>query len=188
MSYGVHAYAVDFDALTRAIGSGDTLLVKRLQEEHRDELSSLDELFEEDIVEGAPSVGEALRLLIAGEATGSQPDNAQYGYALEFMCRSLGEALYPHRLTQLSISWLAAQPMLNELGASPGPLSSLMPIPLEFPGVGFVDPSEVPEKISEVRAAASSSSDPDAGECYSEYLNWLEKALRGPRALVSFLY
>lgn len=188
MSYGIHAYAIDFEALTAALGSGDEVLLRRLQEDHRDELSSLDQLFDDDIAEGAPSVGDALRLLIKGGATPSQPDNAQYGYALELICRSLGEALYPDSLTQLSISWLSAQPALNELGAGAGVLRPLLPLPLDFPGVGCIAPDDVMEKVAEARAAASASLDPDTEDCYAEYLRWLDRALLGRRALLSFLY
>ena len=87
------------------------------QDGHR-VVEELDELFFDEIEEGEPSTEEALRRLVFGEAEDAEPGNAQYGYALELICRVLGEERHPRTLSQLDLSWLSRQPGLDELGTA----------------------------------------------------------------------
>ena len=188
MSYGVHAYAVDLGRIRSLVGSGDEALLGQLLSEHAADLPQLDELLEVEIDEGEPSVTDALRLILRGEMGDAEPDNAQYGYALELICRSIGHSMFPAQLVQLSAEWLGKQSELNVLGAVSGPLTGLIPLPFEFPGVGCIGPDEIDSRLQRAHEAASRVADPVAIDCYGEYIGWLEAARERNAALVSFLY
>src|SRR5688500_16176002 len=88
MSYSVGAYAVDLGELRKAIGSRDEALLAGLVEP-KPELGEADEEAED---EGKISAVMALRHLVMG-ATPPPPSAYQYHYALEELCRHLGEWL-----------------------------------------------------------------------------------------------
>lgn len=182
------AYAVDLELLKSVLGSKDEALLSRLMAAYSADLAQLDEWFEDDIEDGAPSSGQALKELVSGDAPKSVSGVAQYGYALEILCRGIGQVMYPAHLTQLSTDWLAGRSGLDQLGTSPGPLLGLVPIPFDFPGVGCVAPDEVESRIAEGRAAAAVATDVGTRECYAEYIGWLEAARKKGVALLSFLY
>jgi hypothetical protein len=126
MGYCISPYAVDFDAVTAAVGSKDEQLLAALVEEADDELAEIDELSgdfdeeeeeEEDDAEGGEDAGDegdpspgpttaedAIRHLIMG---GPFDENAtvKYGYAFEFVCRHFGDHLDNGMWSAMRLEW-----------------------------------------------------------------------------------
>jgi len=92
MGYGITAYVVDGEAVRRAFGSRDEALVVRVATGFRDEIADLDDGLTDEIGSGAPRMELALEELIAGNI-GSPEHAYAYVYALELLCRALGERM-----------------------------------------------------------------------------------------------
>lgn len=187
MSVQLTGYAVDLERIRSVVGCRNDDLLRDLIARNRPDLDQLNEWFDFEF-EGQPTIDDALGLIVSGDLPQIEPMNAQYGYALEVLCRTYGTALYPDRLAQLDLAWLYEQPELDELGSGPGPLRGLMPMPIELPGIGCIDAPDVQAKLALALSAGATTSDPDAPECYEEYASWLRTALERKASLVSFLY
>ena len=212
MSYSVGAYAVDLEELRRAIGSRDETLLAALIEQNPD-LGEPDEDAEE---EGKVSEGMALRHLVMGE-TPHPPSAYQYHYALEELCRRLGEWL-PGDLWTSIRWWVLEETGFEEILAMGPPVD--LPPSEDFPRVGHLTVEQVRRLVERMgpdghltTAAPSGKKgrrslrtrivqaifsrllprrDPmtadDLREMLDEYEAWLREAASKGRALVFFYY
>ena len=94
MGYSTIMFGVDLEQIRAAIADQDLAAVAAAREEDPEE-------FDSTLDDGEPTVGEALRALILGEALA--PEHAhQSGYALKLWCATIGE-------------WLPDDDMLGDL-------------------------------------------------------------------------
>ncbi|TWT74655.1 hypothetical protein Pla123a_34790 [Posidoniimonas polymericola] len=169
MSYVLTAYVVDIDALSKAVGSGDEQLVTRVIE------SAPEEFDEDDLDDDELSLAAALReLVMAGtqSAPESEDDAHQYGYALQSLCRCLGDELLPEMWA--GVRWEAVEDCgLEELLTESGP-----PVPLpendDFPSIGHLKRGEIDKAIAAARKRLTKTVDEDIEDLLDEYIDWLE--------------
>lgn len=156
MSYGMMAFAVDFDALNSWIGSGDEALVAKLLREMGGELTELDELDLEEDDEITLPAADALRQLIMGEPLNPE-QGYKYAYLIKDLCWAYDEFLDNHYWCPIRSNWVSEQfdPKLQSSGVPAevfGVASHLLfrgsPFPIPepecFPAVGYLTPEEVP--------------------------------------------
>lgn len=165
MSYVLTAYVVDLDALQQAIGSGDEQLVTRVIENDPDAFDN------EDADDGGLSLTEALRQLILSKPQGGD-DAHQYGYALQSLCRCLGEELLPDMWG--GVRWEAVEECgLEGLLTETGP-----PVPLpendDYPSIGHLKRGEIDQSLAAARKRGSKTVDDDIEDLLAEYVDFLE--------------
>ena len=189
MSYGVHAYVVDTRSLISLIGSDDRTFVGAMTKNARENIAALNEEFELEIEEGEfLPLEDAVGELVSGRFSSDDMNPAQYGYALEIICGSMGVQIGPDHFTQLSVSYLNDIPVLGHVIYDAGPLEGLIPMPDDFPGIGFVANDQVDTRLADIRGAMQANEDDDAAVLYREYASWLESAKASRRGLVTFMY
>ena len=213
MSYSVGAYAVDLGELAKVIGSKDEALLAALIADNP-ELGEPDEEAEE---EDQVSESAALRHLVMGE-TPHPPSAYQYGYALEELCRHLGEWLPGDLWT--SIRWT----VLEETGFQEILKKTDPPVPLppseDFPRIGHLSAEQVRAMVqkmgpdghlttaapsgkkggrslrtrvvtavfSRLLSRREAMTAEDVREMLDEYEAWLREAASKGKALVFFYY
>ena len=152
MSYGVHAYAVDLAVLSKAIGSGDAVLAKRLTKTFARELASTDDV---DFDEGLTSTSECLTSLVIDGAPedgeeGEDTPGYKFGYALEILCRALGEPLPNSAFSGMGSEYFDTIDAALKKAKSKRRMSSFVfrgsPVPLpeieDFPAIGWLAPED----------------------------------------------
>jgi len=153
MSYGVHAYAVDLSLLSKAIGSGDAVLAKRLTKKYVSDLRSTDEI---DFDEGLTPAADCLTSLVIEGPPDDDDDlddtpGYKFGYALEILCRALGEWLPNSAFSGMGSEYFDAIDAALKKAKSNRRMSSFVfrgsPVPLpeieDFPAIGWLAPEEV---------------------------------------------
>jgi hypothetical protein len=139
MSYTVTPYLIDLEVLRRAVGSKDEAFLSAVIQGDPDRFRG------EEAGGDKVSLGRALRHLVMGETP--EPKWAyQYGYALEQLCRHLGEPL-PGDLWS-GIHWeVVEETGLDELFDRSGP-----PVPLpptaDFPTIAFLGAGEIAATVA----------------------------------------
>src|SRR5687768_10056766 len=88
MSSAINVYAVPVGRLAEVVGSRDRAVIDAIVEGQADFLESIDNIHEE----AEMSCAEAVAELINGEVSEDGPGYL-YGYALEAICRHVGEEL-----------------------------------------------------------------------------------------------
>jgi hypothetical protein len=182
MGYGTNAYAVDVDRLRSAFGCGDQELLREIETKHAKSFRRRDETFEDKVRDGAPTQGEALRQIIAGEIKGPDWAGFQYGYVLELLCEHLGRALDSDDLIAF-ISDLEIPTALNESGP-PIPI----PTPRDFPSIGYLTAEQVREEYEHLKDQDLSHEDEEIEEARGEFLSYLRQAREKGLGLVTFAY
>lgn len=160
MSYGVHAYAIDLEALGKVAGSGNAVLAKRLVKRFARELEQIDDA---DFEPGPTSAEDVLtRLVVDGVPARAAEDEPAYkwGYALELVCRELAEPL-PNRVFSgmggelFDAMDAALKAARSKRGVSAiffdGPPLALPEIE-DFPSIGHLNPAELISWRDELRA------------------------------------
>lgn len=185
MSYSTTLYAVDIEHLQATFGSQDAALLANIERKYAGEIADSNTSFDEEIAEGAPTRQKALREIIDGEIT--RPDYGfQYGYALEYLCRHLGEIVASRflngvfgSLADLEVDTFLAQDRL------PLPL----PEPDDFPFISYMTPEEITEELQ--RLAGMDLSYPEDEEIEAErhdFRDCLKKAEAAQLGIVAFYY
>ncbi len=172
MSYSLQIYSVKLDELRAAIGSGEVALSQKVIAENREEIESIDEWFADEIEEDeCPPAAQAVEELICGTPSPSAEAAPQYLYALELICRSLGERV----AHDADIEEFAS---INE-----DHLLRRCPISIEelpdFPGIGYLEADEC------VSLLERASKDP---ECSVELERILNQAVERNSGLIFFYY
>lgn len=193
MGYSFSVYAIDLKKLRKVWGKKDTELLSEIREEHADDISDNDESFEDDIIEGgAPIVARALYEILAGKPE-KKDHGFQYGYALELLCKHLGE-----RVDEESLTWFddILDPLLKKakcpktellLGAHVLPLK--IPMPNDFPEIGTVEPNGCIAGLGVMQTIAPlAKGNDDAKMVIDEVTGWFDKAKKAKAGLVWFVY
>ena len=173
MSYATSFFAVDLDGLRRVVAEHDLSTLERVRAAEPDQ-------FEHKLQDGDPSLGEALRQIVAGEAQGSRPSH-QYGYALKLLCQVEGE-------------WLPGDDLIADLEPLElhSPLEQpRLPIDIpanqDFPFISFLDAAEVRREAERLASLdLSYPDDEDIEEAREAYAASIAKAAGVGKAVISF--
>jgi hypothetical protein len=215
MSYTLSPYLVDLDGLRRAVGGKDSALFKAVVDGNPAAFGEeSDEEYDED--EEEISLRTALRQLIMAEPF-AKDSLHQYGYALEQLCRHLGEEVVGRDLWS-GIHWnvledTGVEEMLFQTGA---PVS--LPPSDDFPRIGHITATDIVAQLRRVGDAPLKTATPsgrkprrsirswlfrlvfarlsrrdsltaeERAELLDEYKSWLQEAAAKNRALVFFYY
>jgi hypothetical protein len=152
-----------------------------------------DDWFADEIAEGHPSLGDALRGLVIGQMV----DDAgyAYAYALEALCREYGtelpnEQVYPigsledfdEALTAAGVS----APLPTVLTAFDPPVP--IPPPADFPGIGTVRATACSEAAARYEAALPALADTDWDLASAAMAGWFRSCADADADLVVFFY
>ena len=173
MSYATSFFAVDLDDLRRIVAEHDLSILERVQAAQPDQ-------FEHKLHDSDPSLGEALRQIVAGEAQGLRPSH-QYGYALKLLCQVEGEWLPDDDL----IADLEPLELRSPLEQPRLPID--IPANRDFPFISFLDASEVRREAE--RLASLDLSYPDneeIQEAREAYAACIAQAAESGKAVISF--
>lgn len=173
MGYATSFFAVDLDALRRAVAEHDLSVVERVR-------AAEPGRFGHTLNDGDPPLGEALRRIVAGEAAGSTPSH-QYGYALRLLCEVEGE-------------WLPDDDAIGDLDplglGSPFERYRLpldVPANQDFPFISYLDAAEVRREVQRLAALdLSYPADEDIREAREAYAACMARAAEQGKAVVSF--
>jgi predicted DNA-binding WGR domain protein len=161
VSYGVHAYAVDLAAVKKTIGSGNAVLAKRLAKSEASELEQIDDV---DFDEGLTRAADVLRRLIVegapAETDEEETPGYKFGYALEVVCRSLGEWLPNSAFSAMGSEYFETLDRALEKAKSKRKVASIVfrgsPVRLpeieDFPAIGWLSADEVQAWRAELQA------------------------------------
>ena len=176
MGYSTLFYSVDLERLTSLVGSNDKTLSDLFAQKFPDELESR-------LDDNEPILADAFADLIA--KTFSHPDSGhQYGYALEMLCRIIGD----HLPDDDAIGDLAPLEIASPLESPKHPIN----IPKEmndFPRISYLEPTEV--KIEFIRLSSidiAFPNDEDIEEAREAYKNCIDLAAEQNLAVVTFYY
>jgi hypothetical protein len=191
LSYGYVSYLIDLPQLRSVLGTNDVALRARIEEKMSEHLDELDELFEDEIEEGALSVRDALAELLGGSQTDPEGSANQYCYAFEALCDVLGEQLIENALTQLSVQWIGKEvPEIEVAWGFDRPWSSdFLPEPQPFPALAFVRHTDLQRALEVVEAGKRAPGrSPEALRCLEGCSNVLRRAISKGKDLAVFLY
>jgi hypothetical protein len=174
MSYTSSFFAVDLEELRRLVAAHDLSVVQRVQAAEPDQ-------FEHKINEGDPTLGEALRQIVAGETTKGSRHSHQYGYALKLLCQVEGQ-------------WLPDEDLIADLEPLElhSPLEQYrLPIDIPanqyFPFISFLDASEVRREAQRLASLdLSFPEDEDIQEARAAYAACIAQAAEHGKAVISF--
>lgn len=171
---------------------GNSDLRQEIHEELEDEIADNFESFEDEIIEnGAPIIQRALYEIFAGKPTQKQ-HGFQYGYALELICRQIGENVIDEEM-----GWFYDEmnPLLKkarcpsvEQMMGEGILPLKIPMPNDFPVIGTVEPAGCIAAVGALDTIRGMTKDDDALYCIDQVRGWFDTAVKMKRGLVSFVY
>jgi hypothetical protein len=188
MSYSVNAYLVELGRLCATYGSHDYALVQAIQRHCADRIA-----FHNEWADRAPvSLVQALQEIIDGDL--HHPDHAyQYAYALEMLCRYLGETLPNEEFVGLRSPGLVFIQRLRGLDFSQRPLPiPELPVPGDGPDIGYVTSGEARDFLGDPTLPGGEGTDAydRAWEVavQEQYRSWLRVAVDRQMDVVIFLY
>ena len=188
MSYAIKAYAVDVDKLKALFGSYDNNFLTILKFELSDEISAFNNSLASGTIGGSPKIEEFVSFIIRNDFVHKGTNNAEYAYALELICQSLGTKLVTNALTRTDYSRYRSLPEICDLGVSKGFLDGLLPLPNGIPGVGCIHNSELEYRYLMATQLFSVHGEHNVKRFYHEYIGWLIEAKKDNAGLVTFLY
>ena len=176
MGYSTLAYAVDLERLNAAAGSGDQALLAKIEESEGEHLESTLG------VDGAPTLREAVHAIV----TAGKKDKRwawQYAYALEVLCRALGERLENDDLIAF-VTDLDLETRLNDTRLPLG-----LPEPSDFPVVSYLTADEVRTEYDRFKDEdVTVGDDEELDEARVEFVGYLRQAAERGQAIVMFAY
>lgn len=183
MSYSIACYAVELDALQKSCGSDDETLLAELHTKFADQIAENDDWFEEEISDGAPTLGEALSHLIRGEVLDGE-HGFQYGYALEVLSNHFGESIEDDVFQSMSGGWFWDLPeTIQSLIKAGSPVQ--IPEIDDFPTVGFKSLQTIKSELAKPDQFKSGT---DLAEAYQGYYAILKRCADKSKSLVAFYY
>ncbi len=179
MSYAFHAWALDLEALRTRCATRSTLAeVVAAQPEA---VADFGRWFADEIEEGAPRLDQALGRLLQGD---SGHGWAQ-AYALELICRHIGQRLPDEGLSGIRWSWVERVDQALASAGCPFRLAELEDPPVrlptipDFPMVGLATRHELAQL-----EALPTPEDPDVALAFASLRAWA----RSGRDVVTFYY
>jgi hypothetical protein len=193
MSYTLAAYAVDPVLLETTFGSNDLSLLHGIREQCREKIEDYDAQEREIYGATSPSTESALVAIFDGTIAPELPP-ANYGYALEMICESIGRALSYEHFSHLNS---ATFPILEQLEWIRDHFRSDMPYPIpiprieDFPCISYLKGVEISAIIARPPTPDTISDDDArrvAADMIAEYLHWIREACASNCALVTICY
>ncbi|MEL6179066.1 MAG: hypothetical protein AAFS10_08935 [Myxococcota bacterium] len=190
MGYGLMVYSVDFDALLAAIGSGDNGIRRAISGRYKRDINRLNDNLGWSNERGEPSVFEAIRHLIMGDA--KTLPGAMYGYGYKFIVEFYGQFLNNANYCPCSLSFmeehrdpameaLGLSVRVSDLGLCSAPID--FPFPNGFPGFGYWSPEEVSTAADTLSTHTSQLS-----EEMEDIRGWLQTAQRQGHGIIGFYH
>lgn len=199
MSYTLIPIAVDLQQISEVIGSKNQHLVDVINAEFGPKITGLEELFNDFVEEsdGELTVHVAMIQLIMGEKY-NEDQGSVYGYALEALCRHLGQSLPNSEWSGINWEWPErADDALAMAGIDPSPVGDLMrrPLPIalpkikDFPSIGFMELAEIQtalvafgkEQLLQVK-------DRSVRHALQQLREWLKSCVKDRHDLICFYY
>ena len=187
MSYQLSAYLVNLAEIRAIVGSKDRSTLARLERELAKLSKERGNSKTGQPSRDAPGVLTSLRRIFRGEV--EPPDSperlrhgAYNGYALEFICRSLGRKLPNDQFQDVHSSFLDAVGIIAPLveSAPPLPLTN----PRDFPFVHHLPARAVKQELGRLRQLnLSGNVEVAAGQL--QYLSWLAEGTFRKKDLVA---
>jgi len=176
MGYSTLFYSVDFECLISSIGAGDQALFRLFEQEFPDEL-------ERQLNDDEPILADAFSELISNSL--KHPEAAhQYGYALEMLCRLIGE----HLPDDDAIGHLGPLEISSPLETPRHPIHIPKNVD-EFPRISYLDPNEVKNECTRLSSMdIAFPNDEDIEEAREAYKNCIDKAAEQNLAVITFYY
>ena len=144
------------------------------------------------------TMAEVVRHLIAGEACDERV-GFKYGYALELLCRHLGQSLPNARWSALRWEWLEEVDESLAVAGVPAEIFSVTrhlvcrgaPVTLSriegFPSIGYLTVSEIPAVAAALRSPkVAEIGDEEVRESLAELSGWLRACEDSDRDLICF--
>lgn len=191
MGYNVQAYAVDLEKLRGLVGSNDEALIGAICDKYDRELSGID-----DIDGTEPSARAAVAALIQARMDDGEV-NFKYGYALELVCRELGQWLPNQHWSAMHGEWFdSVDDAFADLGGKSKLCSDVFwsgpPVDLpfidDFPAIGTVPADRVAPLLGELEAALAKARPSQETSSLRELCEWLRVAQREGGGVVTFYY
>lgn len=201
MGYTVNPVAVDLNEVAGALGSKNKRLLSTLVRKFRDEFEGVDEsaaeFFEDEGLDDAFTVKDALRQMIMGEPY--RPERGLgfvYGHALEYLCHHFGELL-PNEWWRTTSGWPVKEHVDGALAAAKVPAGVLRtsrlvgrgaPVPLpeieDYPSLGYLRAGEVLAALSALpESVVAAVADPDVRGALAVLRGWLRTCAESGRDL-----
>ncbi len=200
MSSTMTGYAVDFGRLKSIYGGTEKPLLEKILVQRRSELRDLnDDVFADDIEAGRLTMQQALKEIFDGKISDPK-SGAQYLYALEQICQTIGNWMVPSVLSGIAGGWITKTfgPVLAKKWKLKGVLTleELMekgpPLPLpkadDFPAVGSFSPEEVDAALDKLWRVDRTDVDPEVLEGVVEIEGWLKTAQKAGVGLITYYY
>ena len=176
MGYSTLFYSVNLERLTSSVGSNDRTLSDLFAQRFPDELECR-------LDDDEPLLADAFAGLVSGSFNHPNAGH-QYGYALEILCRIIGE----HLPDDDAIGDLGPLEIASPLESPRHPVN--IPKELdEFPRISYLEPTEV--KTESARLSSIDivfPNDEDIEEAREAYKNCIDEAAEQNLAVVTFYY
>jgi hypothetical protein len=193
---GLVPYLVSLDELRAFAGSKDLARAQKIESLFKNEIAENSSLNRQAIIDGAPTLGQALAKIAAGETL--RGFGAQYVYALELLCAHFGQKLRNSSVYPVDDDWLmrVVDPIfdawkLGEWLSFKRLVYGAWPVKLphaEFPRGGTLEAQEVERALGVMRAGALPRFDKEVVMLIGEVRGWLEAAVARHAGLVCFYY
>lgn len=190
MGYTLFAYLVNIERLVTIFGSDDTELAASLTESYLHEPGEYTP-FEVDDSAARISIEQAISDIVAGRITAPE-ESEQYGYALEYVCKFLGEELPNEQFDGINsgiFNVFDAIPTVKRLMV--GGQSYPIPIPpiRYLPNIAFITFSEACQELPGLEVDWDAI--PDVQQEYAhkviqQYTHWLSRSVETGDGIVTF--
>jgi hypothetical protein len=188
MNFGITAYAVDIAELKALVGSFDNDFLTILKFEQRNAIIKTNKRLDEIRGPSTFGVEDYLSFILRADFINSSTHEVEYAFALEIMCKGLGNTLRPEALKDFTRNLFNELPEINELGVKREAIKDLIPFPEKFPGIGCIDNSELEQKFILARQLFQIENNYQRKRYYQEYLAWLVEANEHNAGLITFMY
>ncbi len=192
MSYALSVYLVPESTLKRIVGSNDAALLAEALEALAGPLADYDEQMgapDLDLYDVDLSHADALREIFSGKFTAGV-NGSRYGWALECLCRFLGEPLSNEGFSPCKIGWYEElDEELEKHGVALRFEDLIYSTPVKIPSIddwpciGHWGAQQVgqADRLAEVAAAVE---DPEKAEAMHTAVGWLRAAQKQPGSII----
>lgn len=183
MSYTLRAYLIDMEHLQAVIGSRNESLASAVCGRCADEIAPFDGLAADEIQCGAPTLKQAIVSLVYCPPQSSEhPDH--YGYALECICKCLGEELPNDLFQECQLDYERDVGLLERFYNAGLPVS--MPKPVSYPAIGHLAYEDARKWFAELETADLTVGGDTVTAGREQVRDWLEEATRTRKGIVIF--
>jgi hypothetical protein len=195
-SAGLVPYLVPLDELRAFVGSKDLARAQKIEGLFKSEIAENSSIHRQAIVDGAPTLAQAVAKIAAGEPL--RGFGAQYVYALELLCAHFGQKLRNGTVYPVDDEWLmrVVDPIfdawkLGEWLSFKRLVYGAWPIKLphaEFPRGGMLEADDIERALAVMRGGALPRFDKEVVMLIGEVRGWLEAATARHAGIVAFYY